>query len=127
VNVSADQIVSIVIATNLIMANIKDTYWSNGVRDISLLEILDYTSAEEVIDARSFESLLIKVKRQEDRISKADLSYPIVVSIYKGIYTQVLDGQHRVVKAIRGDKTVKVKFLDLDTAPKYIKDIFSND
>jgi hypothetical protein len=109
------------------MANIKDTYWSNGMRDISLLEILDYTSAEEVIDARSFESLLIKVKRQEDRISKADLSYPIVVSIYKGIYTQVLDGQHRVVKAIRGDKTVKVKFLDLDTAPKYIKDIFSND
>jgi len=122
-----DQIASIAIVTILIMGNMEDTYWSDGVRTISLLEILDYTSTEEVIDARSFESLLIKVKRQEDRISKADLSYPIVVSIYKGIYNQILDGQHRVVKAIRGDKTVKVKFLDLNTAPKYLKDIFIND
>ncbi len=103
----------------------KDTYWATEEVTITLPELLEHTSEEVVMDAKQFEPLLIDVEREEQRIANADLSYPIVVSIHEGEFKQILDGQHRVIKAIRGDEPVKVRFLDLDTIPSEIKNIFS--
>ena len=102
-----------------------DTYWESAGGKITLLELLEYTSEEEVMDPKMFESLLPKVDRKEERISNADLSYPIIVTVHSGEYKYVLDGQHRLIKAIRDNKTVKVRSLDFNTMPKKIKDIFS--
>ena len=102
-----------------------DTYWESAGGKITLLELLEHTSDEEVMDPKVFESLLPKVDRKEKRISNADLSYPIIVTVDSGEYKHILDGQHRIIKAIRSNKTVKVRLLDFNTMPLKIKDIFS--
>ena len=101
------------------------TYWATDEAGITLQELLDYTTSELVMNGKFFETLLIDVEREEQRVNNADLSYPIVVSVHKGEFKKILDGQHRVVKAIKGDKQVKVRFLDLDTIPHELKDLFS--
>jgi len=103
----------------------KDTYWESSKGKITLLELLEYTSKETIMDAKVFEALLLKVDRKEERISNTDLSYPIIVTVDGVEYKHVLDGQHRIIKAIRGNKTVKVRFLDFNTIPLKIMDIFS--
>ena len=102
-----------------------DTYWESAGGKRTLLELIEHPSEEEVMAPKVFESLLPKVDRKEERISNADLSYPIIVTVDRGQYKHVLDGQHRLIKAIRSNQTVKVRFLDFNTMPMKIKDIFS--
>jgi len=94
-----------------------DTYWETLSGKITLLELLEHTTAEEIVEPEIFESLLPDVHRNTDRIEAADLSYPIIVSVHKGEPKLVVDGQHRVVKAIKYGEMIRVRYLD-------IKDIF---
>jgi hypothetical protein len=41
-----------------------------------------------------------------------------------GEYTSIIDGQHRVVKALRDGVPVKARILDLDNAPEKFKAVF---
>ena len=76
------------------------------------------------IDPNDLKHLLIDVERDPIRVENADLKYPIIVTKLGDKFTSILDGQHRVVKALRDDVNVRAKILDLDLAPDFWKKIF---
>ena len=60
-------------------------------------------------------SQLDKVTKEKTRIMKADLNYPIILIKRNGKFEYVLDGNHRLQKAIMtGEEYIKAKVLDLD-------------
>jgi hypothetical protein len=110
-----------------------DTSWTdeyNGQEvTLSLQDVNDYLDKNNVdieeIDPKQFEHLLIKTERDPQRVAKADLNFPIIITKNNGKYTKILDGQHRLVKAITNKiPTIKAKILDLDKAPNNYKHIF---
>jgi hypothetical protein len=104
------------------------TRWQDGGIDISLIDILKYLEKEPVIDIEpeKLKHALIKVKRDPARVQAADLNYPLVVTKVNGKFKKILDGQHRLVKAITNkEPTVKIKVLDINSAPDDYKEMFS--
>ena len=104
------------------------TRWQDGDIDISLIDILKYLEKEPVIniEPEKLKHALIQVKRDPARVQAADLNYPLIVTKVDGKFKKILDGQHRLVKAITNNEpTVKVKVLDIDSAPDDYKEMFS--
>ena len=104
------------------------TRWQDGDIDISLIDILKYLEKEPVIniEPKKLKHALIQVKRDPARVQAADLNYPLIVTKVNGKFKKILDGQHRLVKAITNNEpTVKVKVLDIDSAPDDYKEMFS--
>lgn len=101
-----------------------NTSWEDGDVKITLQDVLKLSSKPERIDPREFKPLLINVSRDPERIDSADLSFPIIVSTREGKPEKILDGQHRVVKAIKTQQPIQVRYLDLDSAPKGIQQMF---
>ena len=96
---------------------------------IFLKDINNYLDKKGVnaieIDPKELEHLLIKTKRDSNRVQNASLDYPIIVVKNKGEFTYILDGQHRVVKCLTNkiDK-IKARVLELEDAPEKYKFIF---
>ena len=101
------------------------TNWVDGDVEITLQDILELSSEPEQVDPSIFEPLLINVSRDPERVDNADLSFPIVVSTRGGKPKKILDGQHRIVKAIKNKQPIQVRYLDLDTAPEHFQQMFS--
>ena len=104
------------------------TRWQDGEIDISLIDILKYLEKKPVIniEPEKLKHALIPVKRDPARVQAADLNYPMIVTKVNGKYKKILDGQHRLVKAITNkEPTVKIKVLDINTAPDDYKEMFS--
>ena len=76
------------------------------------------------IDPKELEHLLIKTKRDPKRISRADLSYPIILLKKAGKIISILDGQHRVVKALESGDEIRCRVLDLDVLDEKFKSVF---
>ena len=53
------------------------------------------------IDPNDLKHLLTRTKHDQSRVDAADLRYPILVSTENGKYKKILDGQHRVAKALQ--------------------------
>ena len=102
-----------------------DTNWIDGDVEITLKDVLRYASEPQKVDPRTFEKLLINVSRDPDRIDRADLNYPIVVCVRGDRPTKILDGQHRIVKAINHNQPIQVRYLDLDNAPEQFQQMFN--
>lgn len=106
---------------------IDKTFWETEVDGkpvrVTLSDVLDYLDNGVEIDPNSISHLLINVKRDENRVESADLSYPIILTGRRGKLTSILDGQHRVVKAIRDGVNIKARILDLDFAPENFKSV----
>ena len=51
---------------------------------------------------------------EPERVEKASLEYPLVVVVKDGKYQYILDGNHRLRKALNLDMDVKVKEFDLN-------------
>ena len=51
---------------------------------------------------------------EPERIERASLEYPLVVVVKDGKYQYILDGNHRLRKALNLDMDVKVKEFDLN-------------
>ena len=118
-------------ATDWIQGN--NTEWKeiiNGkevvVKFSDVVKYLDTNNVlTEEIDPKDLESILIQTKREPKRIQASDLKYPIIVTRTQGRYKKVLDGQHRIVKALTNDiPTIKTRILDLDNAPEKFKVMF---
>ena len=104
------------------------TRWQDGDIDISLRDILKYLKNEPVfnIEPKKLKHALIKVNRDPVRVQAADLNYPMIVTKVNGKFKKILDGQHRLVKAITNkESTVKIKVLDINSAPDDYKEMFS--
>ena len=86
---------------------------------ITLSDVMDYLDNVTEIDPNEVKDLLIDVERDPKRVEAADYEkYPIILVSKNGKFISILDGQHRVVKALRDKVNVKVRILDLDNAPK---------
>lgn len=111
----------------------KDTGWETDTEKITIQDVLDYLDNDEVYNL-SVKTILdtigdkfTTVKKDLDRILKADLNYPIIIVKKKGELSYILDGNHRMKKAIEvGEDTIKVKILDLDkpNIPPTFKKLF---
>lgn len=105
-----------------------DTFWETEVDGetvrVTIKDIMKYLDEGIEIDPNDVKHLLIDVERDPNRVEAADLSYPIIVAKSGNKFISILDGQHRVVKALRDDVKVKAKILDLDLTPESWKKIF---
>lgn len=103
----------------------EETFWeiekNNEVIRITLDDVYNYLDNVIEIEPSQIKDLLIDVERDPKRVDAADLSYPIVITKSNGKYTSIIDGQHRVVKALRDGLKVKARILDLDNAPEEFK------
>ena len=62
-----------------------------------------------------------QVKSTYDRAMKADLKYPIIITKYNGKYDMILDGNHRLHKAVEiGEDSIQAKVLDLSKTPDWL-------
>ena len=106
----------------------KDSFWEgekNGeVVRIKLDDVLKYLDDGQEMDPYELEHLLIKTKRDPKRVESADLKYPVILLSIGGKITSILDGQHRVMKALLNGEMVKVRILNLDNAPEDFKNVF---
>lgn len=91
---------------------------------ITLDDILEYLDSGVEIDPNDIKHLLIDVKRDTKRVESADLNYPIIILRSNGKFKSILDGQHRVVKAIQDGVNIRAKILDLDLAPEKFIQVF---
>ena len=108
-----------------------DTSWEDGDLKVTIKEVLKYLDDNDVpvkeVSTDKLKSILIANNRDAKRVQAADLKYPAVVVVdMKGKYKSILDGNHRVDKAISNDiPTVKVRELDLRDAPEDWKELFN--
>ena len=100
--------------------NLKNTSWEDDDGKITIGDILDYIGDNvrniSVVDLQN--KLKIQpseVTQERERIMKSDLQYPIILVQKDGEFSYVLDGNHRLAKAIMtGEEYIKAKVLYLD-------------
>lgn len=100
--------------------NWKDTSWEDDDGKITIGDIVDYIGDNvrniSVVDLQN--KLKIQpseVTQERERIMKSDLQYPIILVQKDGEFSYVLDGNHRLAKAIMtGEEYIKAKVLYLD-------------
>jgi hypothetical protein len=67
-------------------------------------------------------------EENKDRVDSSNLKYPIIVVKSNGKFKSILDGNHRLYKAIKSKlKTIKIQVIDLDskTTPSSYKKLFN--
>ena len=95
----------------------RDTSWETDDGKVSIGDVIDYLG-ERTIDIN-----VLELSRQipplptdgAERVAAASLEFPIMVVKFGGKYQYVLDGNHRLQKAIdEGVESIKARILDLD-------------
>lgn len=106
----------------------RETFWEveNDGETIRLTldDVLDYLDNGVEMDPKEVEHLLIDSERDPSRVEASDLKYPVILLSSDGEIKSILDGQHRVVKALQNDEMIRVRILDLDTAPDKFNKIY---
>ena len=105
----------------------RDTSWEDDDEKITIGDVADHLGDEtidvipsdvrdQVLKSRGKDRLPVGPGiTSQDRIDKADLSFPIIITKKGGKFIDVLDGNHRLQKAVDEDvKSIKAKILDLD-------------
>ena len=93
------------------------TWTAEDGKKITLGDVVDYLGDETVdVNVLGLSQQLPELPtRGAERIAAASLDYPIIVVKSGGQYRFVLDGNHRLQKAIDEEvETIKTKILDLD-------------
>ena len=117
----------------------RDTHWltEDGLK-VTIGEIHDYLGSKSIdIDPAMVKNQVLKSRGKDRlpagpgitsqaRVDKANLKFPIITAMKNNKHVYVLDGNHRLQKAVELDKPLRAKVLDLDdpeTPQKYI-DLF---
>ena len=137
----------------LLLENWRDTSWSLRPRSerpdekVTIVDVIDYLSAQEPIDINVLEFTrhilpggVPAWDYDPERVAATSLEYPIIIvksasvkisdtiiTAREGQYRHVLDGNHRLQKAINeGVESIKAKILDLDNpeTPEVFKKMF---
>jgi hypothetical protein len=113
-----------------------DTYWSteDGKQKVTIKDVLEYIDKKNIptkkVSIQKIKPILIDQDYKgaaKDRVERAELKYPIIVVKKNGKYKSILDGNHRVFKALKKKiDIIKVRELDLDAkeTPKIFKELF---
>ena len=115
----------------------EDTYWeTEGGERVTIGEISDYLGSETVdVDPVKVKDQGLRARGKDclpvgpgitsqERGDASDLSFPIIAAKKDGKYILVLDGNHRLQKAVDHEQPLKAKILDLDnpeTPEKYME------
>tara|TARA_R110000782_G_scaffold41854_3_gene95599 strand:+ start:48 stop:437 length:390 start_codon:yes stop_codon:yes gene_type:complete len=95
----------------------RDTSWKTDDDKVTIGEVIDYLG-DETVDINVLElsqQLPSLPTRGAKRVAAASLEYPIIVVKSGGQYKSVLDGNHRLQRAIDEEvESIKAKILDLD-------------
>ena len=95
----------------------SDTSWKTDDDKVTIGEVVDYLG-EKTVDINVLElsqQLPSLPTRGAKRVAAASLEYPIIVVKSGGQYKSVLDGNHRLQRAIDEEvESIKAKILDLD-------------
>ena len=99
----------------------RDTSWENDEGKVTLGEIDDFLG-DKTIDINVLElskQIPPLPTRGEERVAAASLEFPIIVVKKDGKFKYVLDGNHRLQKAINQEvETIKAKILDVSAEAK---------
>jgi hypothetical protein len=114
----------------LFCESLEDTSWTKNNNTITLVEILDITKDIKVqeIDVKTLKEYVLDWDgnpKEIEKIEKSDLKYPILVLINDDESIKyILDGNHRVQKAIKGCLcTIKGKLITFSELPSYVKKV----
>jgi hypothetical protein len=98
----------------------ENTGWRDEEGKVTIKDVLEYIGDNvrniSVSDLQNkLRAQLDRVTKDEERIMKADLQYPIILVQKGGEFSYILDGNHRLAKAIlTGEEYIKAKVLYLD-------------
>lgn len=101
----------------LLLENWRDTSWQTDDEKVTIGDVVDYLGDKTVdINVLKLSQQLPPLPtRGAERVAAASLEYPIIVVKSDGQYRYVLDGNHRLQKAIDEEiESIKAKILDLD-------------
>ena len=112
-----------------------DTYWKDGDLKVTIKEVLKYLDKKKVPvkeeSTDKLKAIMIADDRDPERVKAANLEDAVVVVVdMEGNWKSILDGNHRVEKAINPiykslSDTLPVRELDLRTAPEEYKKLFN--
>ena len=110
---------------------LEDTSWTNDEdKTVTLKQLLDAIKDYPTIEAPIEKVKKISLKTdgggiEPDRVSNADITYPIIIVVDdSGNYKHVLDGNHRVNKAIdAGLKFIPAKLVNIKKLPQEFQDV----
>tara|TARA_Y100001937_G_scaffold62951_1_gene86402 strand:- start:84 stop:482 length:399 start_codon:yes stop_codon:yes gene_type:complete len=108
----------------------RDTSWKNDEDEVTIGEVVDYLGDKTVdINVLELSQQLPSLPTQgAERVAAASLEYPIIVVKRDGQYQYVLDGNHRLQKAIDEEiESIKAKILDVSAeaeTPERFKKMF---
>jgi uncharacterized ParB-like nuclease family protein len=99
----------------------RDTSWETDEDKVTLGEIDDFLG-DKTIDINVLElsrQIPALPTRGKERVAAASLEFPIIVIKKDGQFKYVLDGNHRLQKAINQEvETIKAKILDVSAEAK---------
>ena len=107
----------------------RDTSWENDEDKVTLGEIDDFLG-DKTVDINVLElskQIPPLPTRGEERVAAASLDFPIIVVKKDGQFKYVLDGNHRLQKAINQEvETIKAKILDVsaEETPERFRKMF---
>ena len=100
----------------------RDTSWETDDDKVTIGEVVDYLEPTETVDINVLElsqQLPSLPTRGAKRVAAASLEYPIIVVKSDGQYRYVLDGNHRLQRAIDEEvESIKAKILDVSAEAK---------
>ena len=119
--------------------NWRDTSWTLKPRShekITIEEVIEHLSVHKTHDV-SIEKITKYIipggisdwEYNRERVAAANLEYPIIIVQRENEYRYILDGNHRLQKAINEEnENIKVKILDLDDpdTPEMFKKVFGS-
>ena len=118
----------------LLLENWRDTSWKDDGGEVTIEQVDDYLGDKTIdIVPSDVRDQVLKSRGKprlpttsQDRIDKADLSFPIIVAMEGSEYISVLDGNHRLQRAVDENKPLEAKVLDLDdtNTPENFKKMF---
>ena len=105
------------------------TSWKTDDDEVVLGDVVDYLGDKTVdINVLELSQRLSSLPTQgAKRVAAASLKYPIIIVKSGGQYRYILDGNHRLQKAIDEEvESIKAKILDLDNpeTPEMFKRMF---
>lgn len=115
----------------------QETHWTRDIDGeevtITIHDVEDYLKSKNVkpidINVDEIADMCAHKDKKDEatlkRAQSADLSFPIIIAKHKGDWVMILDGHHRLKKAIDNNlETIKAKVLNLDDAPYDYKKMF---